>query len=78
MPDITLVVRDFESAEDAERLERSLIRLEFVEEVGANTEAGLLAISYQGGSAELEKIEQAIRETGHDFEHSPGADQASE
>ena len=74
MPDVTLVVRDLSGAEDVERLERVIGRLSFVELVNVDPEKGLVAVSYEGGEAELEKIEGAIEEAGHDFEPSPGAD----
>jgi copper chaperone CopZ len=74
MPDVTLVVRELSGAEDAERLERALGRLAFVELVNVDPEKGLVAVSYEGGQAELERIEAAIEEAGHDFEPSPGAD----
>jgi copper chaperone CopZ len=74
MPDVTLVVQDLSGAEDAERLERVLGRLSFVNLVNVDSEKGLVAVSYEGGEAELEKIEGAIEEAGHDFEPSPGAD----
>ena len=74
MPDVTLVVRDLSGAEDVERLQRVLGRLSFVELVNVDPEKGLVAVSYEGGEAELEKIKGAIEEAGHDFEPSPGAD----
>ena len=74
MPDVTLVVRDLSGAEDVERLERVLGRLSFVELVNVDSEKGLVAVSYEGGQSELEKIEATIEEAGHDFEPSPGAD----
>ncbi|HEX4992225.1 MAG TPA: heavy-metal-associated domain-containing protein [Rubrobacteraceae bacterium] len=74
MPDVTLVVQDLSGAEDAERLERALGRLAFVELVNVDPEKGLVAVSYEGGQTELERIETAIEEAGHDFEPSPGAD----
>ena len=73
MPDVTLVVRDLKDAGEAERLERSLTRLTFVNLANADLEKGLVAVSYEGGAAELEKIEQAVTDAGHDFEPSPGA-----
>ena len=76
MPDVTLVVRDLSDAEDTERLERTLRRLSFVNLVNVDSEKGLVAVSYEGGHAELERIETAIEEAGHDFEPSPGADHA--
>ena len=76
MPDVTLVVRDLSDAENAERLERALGHLSFVNLVNVDTEKGLVAVSYEGGEAELGKIGDAIEETGHDFEPSPGADHA--
>ena len=74
MPDVTLVVQDLSGAEDAERLERALGRLAFVELVNVDPEKGLVAVSYEGGQTELERIETVIEEAGHDFEPSPGAD----
>jgi copper chaperone CopZ len=74
MPDVTLVVRDLSGAEDVERLERVLGRLSFVELVNVDPEKGLVAVSYEGGEAELEEIEATIEEAGHEFEPSPGAD----
>ena len=76
MPDVTLVVHDLSDAEDAERLERALERLPFVNLVNVDQEKGLVAVSYEGGDAELEKIGGAVEEAGHDSEPSPGADHA--
>lgn len=76
MPDVTLVVKDV--GEDAERLERALARLDFVEHVHADAEKGLVAVSYEGGQAELEKIGHAVEEAGHGFELSPGAEHAGD
>ncbi len=76
MPDVTLVVRDLSDTEDAERLERALERLPFVNLVNVDSEKGLVAVSYEGGEAELEKIGGTVEGTGHDFEPSPGADHA--
>jgi copper chaperone CopZ len=42
--------------------------------VNVDSDKGLVAVSYEGGQAELEKIEATIEEAGHDFEPSPGAD----
>ncbi len=77
MPDITLVVQDIADARDAERPERALKRLEFVNEANADPEKGLVAVSYEGGAAELEEVEAAVREAGHGSEPSPGADHLS-
>ncbi len=74
MPDVTLVVRDLSDAEDAERLERAIGRLPFVNLVNVDSAKGLVAVSYDGGEAELERIESTVEEAGHDFEPSPGAD----
>jgi copper chaperone CopZ len=74
MPDVTLVVRDLSDAEDVERLERAIERLPFVNLVNVDPEKGLVAVSYEGGEAELEKIGGTVEEAGHDFEPSPGAD----
>jgi copper chaperone CopZ len=74
MPDVTFVVSDLASAEESEKLERVLTRLDFVDLVNVDSERGLVAVSYEGGEAELERIEDAIEEAGHDAEPSPGAD----
>ena len=74
MPDVTFVVSDFASAEEPEKLERALARLEFVELVNVDSEKGLVAVSYEGGEAELARINGAIEEAGHSAEPSPGAD----
>lgn len=74
MPDVAFVVKDVSDAEDAEKLERALTRLDFVNGVNVDPEKGLVAVSYDGGEAELEKIEGAMEEAGHDVEPSPGAD----
>ncbi len=76
MPDVTLVVRDLSDAENAERLERALGRLSFVKLVNVDSEKGLVAVSYEGGEAELGKIGDTLEEAGYDFEPSPGADHA--
>ena len=78
MPDVTLVVRDLSDAEDAERLERTLGRLPFVNLVNVDSEKGLVAVSFEGGEAELEEIGSAVEKAGHDFELSPGADHATD
>jgi copper chaperone CopZ len=74
MPDVTFVVSDLASAEESEKLERVLTRLDFVDLVNVDSKRGLVAVSYEGGEAELERIEDAIEEAGHDAEPSPGAD----
>ena len=74
MPDITFVVRDLASAKDSEKLERALTRLDFVDLVNVDSEKGLVAVSYDGGEAEIERIKSAIEVAGHDAETSPGAD----
>ena len=78
MPDVTLVVKDLGDASDAERLERALARLGFVNETNVDQEKGLVAVSYEGGEEELEKIGQAVEESGHEFEHSPGSEHAAD
>lgn len=74
MPDVTFMVSDLAGAEDSERLERALARLDFVNLVNVDSEKGLVAVSYEGGESELGKIEGAIEEAGHEAEPSPGAD----
>jgi copper chaperone CopZ len=74
VPDVTFIVSDFAGAERSEKLERALTRLEFVDLVNVDAEKGLVAVSYEGGEAELGRIEGAIEEAGHTVEPSPGAD----
>ena len=78
MPDVSLVVRDLKDTAEAERLERALTRLSFVNLVNVDSEKGLVAVSYEGGAAELERIEQAVKDAGHDFGPSPGASKVEE
>ncbi|HJQ29779.1 MAG TPA: heavy-metal-associated domain-containing protein [Rubrobacter sp.] len=74
MPDVTFVVSDLTNAEESGKLERALTRLDFVDLVNVDSERGLVAVSYEGGEAELERIEDAIEEAGQEAEPSPGAD----
>ncbi len=74
MPDVAFVVRDLAGAEDAERLERALTRLGFVNLVNVDAEKGLVAVSFEGGETERERVEGAIADAGHEVEPSPGAD----
>ena len=75
MPDVTFVVSDVTGAEESEKLERALLtRLEFVNLVNVDSEKGLVAVSYEGGEEELERIEGAIEAAGYEAEPSPGAD----
>jgi copper chaperone CopZ len=74
MPDVTFMVSDLADVEESENLERALARLEFVDLVNVDSERGLVAVSYEGGEAELRGIEEAIEEAGHRVEPSPGAD----
>lgn len=78
MPDVTLVVRDVTNTEEAERLERALKRLEFVNEANADPEKGLVAVSYEGGEAGFGQIEATVKEAGYEFEPSPGARRVEE
>ena len=74
MPDVTFVVRDIAGAESAEKLERALTRLGSVNLVNVDSEKGLVAVSYEGGEAELNKVQGAIENAGHEVEPSAGAD----
>jgi copper chaperone CopZ len=74
VPDVTFLVSDVTGAEEAEKLERALTRLEFVDLVNVDSEKGLVAVSDEGGEAELGRIGDAIEEAGHAAEPSPGAD----
>ena len=74
MPDVTFVVGDLTGAEESEKLERALTRLDFVDLVNVDSEKGLVAVSYEGGETELGRIGDAIEEAGYAAEPSPGAD----
>ena len=74
MPDVSFVVGDLTGAEEAEKLERALTRLEFVDLVNVDPEKGLVAVSYDGGEEELGRIGGAIDEAGDKAGASPGAD----
>ena len=76
MPDVALVVRGLAETGDAGRLEQAIERVEGVETVSVNAEKELLAGSYEGGEAELERIEQAARDAGFEIEPTPGAKNA--
>ncbi len=76
MPDVTLLVRGLSETGESERLEKAVSRLGFVELVNVDSAKELLAVSYEGGEAELGKIGDALQQAGHDFEPSPGADHA--
>lgn len=76
MPDVTLVVRGLAEAKETERLKQAVGRVGGVEVVSVNAEKELLAVSYKGGEAELERIEQAIRDAGFEIEPTPGAKNA--
>lgn len=78
MPDVTLKVKDVKNDEDAERLERSLSRLECVDLVKMDAEKGLVAVSYKGAEVELGEIEAAIEEAGFEYEATPGASRLEE
>jgi copper chaperone CopZ len=76
MPDVTLVVPGLAETGEPGRLEKALARLGFVVEVSADPSKELLAVSYEGGEAELGRIEQTIRDAGYEPESTPGARQA--
>ena len=76
MPDVTLLVHGLSETGESERLEKAVSRLGFVELVNADSAKELLAVSYEGGEAELGRIEQAIRDAGYEFEPTPGAQNA--
>lgn len=76
MPDVTLLVRGLAESGEPDRLERAVSRLGFVEEVNVDSMKELLAVSYEGGEAELGQIEQAVRDAGYEPEPTPGAKKA--
>ena len=78
MPDVTLVVRGLTETGEAERLNKALARLGFVETIEVNLAKKLLAVSYNGGEVELDRIVQAVRDVGYEPELSPGAENVAE
>ena len=74
MPDVTFEVNDVTGAEESKKLERALTRLEFVDLANVDSERGLVAVSFEGGEEELERIEGTIEGAGFRAEPSPGAD----
>ena len=76
MPDVTFFVRDVSDADDAAKLERALTRLNSVRLVNVDTEKGLVAVSYEGD--DIEAVQAAAREAGHELEPSPGAQNSAD
>ena len=77
MPDVTLIVQDLSGAEDAERLERAIGRLSFVELVNVDPEKGS-SPSPTRAEKRVGEDREAIEEAGHDYEPSPGAEHATD
>ncbi len=69
MPDVMLWVtkRDGEGAPSLEELGEKVGQLTNVSEVDVRTEGGVLHVSFEGGRAEQEEIEGAIREAGYEI-----------
>ena len=73
MPDVTLMVRGLAEPGEAERLQTAIERIGEVRAASVDAEKGLLAVSYEGGEAELARIEEAIKDAGFEPEPTPGA-----
>ncbi len=73
MPDITLVVRGLAEPGEAERLQTAIERIGEVQAANVDAEKGLVAVSYEGGEAELARIEEAVKGAGFETEPTPGA-----
>ena len=76
MPDVTLVIRGLNDPGKAERLQAAVERVGAVRAASVNAGKGLLAVSYEGGAAELAQIEDAIKDAGFEPEPTPGAENA--
>lgn len=76
MPDVTLVVRGLADPGEAERLQAAVERIGAVRVASVDAGKSLLAVSYEGGEAELGRIEDAVKEAGFDPEPTPGAENA--
>ena len=76
MPDVTLVVRGLTEPGEAERLQTAIERVGEVRAANMDAEKGLLAVSYDGGEAELRRIEAAVKDAGFEPEPTPGAENA--
>lgn len=74
VPDVTLSLKEAPDTNDAERLERVLKRLDYVELVNVDAEKELVAVSYTGGSNELREIRRVVEEAGFGYDPTPGAD----
>ena len=77
MPDVTLMVHGLSETREAESLERALARLGFVGLVNADPAKELLAVSYEGGETELDRIWQAVRDAGYEPGLTPGAEEVA-
>ena len=76
MPDVTLVVRGLADPGEAERLQTAVERVGAVRVASVDADKGLLAVSYEGGEAELIRIEEAVKDAGFEPEPTPGAENA--
>ena len=73
MPDVTLVVHGLDEPGEAERLQTAIERIGEVRAANVDAGKGLLAVSYEGGEAELARIEDAVKDAGFEPEPTPGA-----
>ena len=62
-----VIKRDEEGVPSLEDVGDQLGRMDNVSEVDVRTEGGVLHVSFEGGKAEQEEIEGAIRETGYEI-----------
>ena len=76
MPDVTLMVRGLAESGEAARLQTAIERIGEVRAANVDAEKGLLAVSYEGGEAELARIEEAVKDAGFEPEPTPGATNA--
>ena len=74
MPDVAFVVKDLGGAEDAENLDRALSRVGCVNLVNVDSKKGLVAVSYDGGGAELGGLPDPSAGGRHEVAASPGPD----
>ena len=69
MPDVMVWVTKpgDEGVQDLESLEETVRGLDHVSEVDVRVEGSVVHVSFEGGKAEQEEIEDAIREAGYEI-----------
>lgn len=66
MADVHVYVSRPVEKEGMEDLEEALRKLDYVSDVDVNPSGNVVAISFEGGKAEQEKIKRAVEEAGYE------------